>query len=60
MRLILSKGLTPALKSDRGAKASHSSLPEGSTGTVLCLHLIVSKSDDLQTTLSTLHAAVYL
>ena len=62
IRPILSKGFTPALKSDRGAKAPHSSLSEGSTGKVFCLgHLApdMSKSDDLQATLSILQAAVY-
>ena len=37
IRPILSKGLAPGLKADRGAKALHSSQPEGSTGTVCCL-----------------------
>lgn len=36
IRPILSKGLSTALKSDRGVKAPHLSLSEGRTGTVLC------------------------
>ena len=37
IRPFLSKGLTTALKSDRGVKAPNSSLSEGSTGTAFCL-----------------------
>ena len=62
IRPILSQGLSTALKSDRGVKASHLSLSEGSTETVLCLGCPAPDSveyNDMQTTLSNLRAAVY-
>lgn len=62
IRPLVSKGLTTALRPDRVVKAPNSSLSEGSTGTVLCLghpapNLV--KYDELQSTLSILHAAMY-